>query len=488
MDLWKKAEIMSNLTGSDLESTYLGLQRDSINMNAPAPEWTPITPGHIDVKDILESARRAGVSDSSTYAELSKQTGSTFESLLIESQQIEMKPLHIDLPPSPLHRFHRETFTDLPHGGLALPVNVGAREIPGTSFVASQEAIQCDHNTGAEQLRIVLDFATSGNREERRRRREALEKLGEMGCSRELASIVRELMTSGDSDAREARRTALRMIGPSASEDLFALIMDYATSGDSDARETRRAALEKLGELGCRQELLGVVEKLVTAGDSDARETRRRAFEMLGSESAASLTRLVLDYATSGDSDARETRRAAIEKLGELGFRQELMGIVEMLVTARDSDARETRRRALEMLGVESAASLARLVLDYATSGDGDARETRRVALAKLGQFGCTEELIGIVNQFISSGDSDARETRRNALEMLGVDAARQLTELILNNATCSDKDVRETRRAALAALGKYGRSTELIQIAKALATSRDSDAREVLEMALSMA
>jgi len=71
------------------------------------------------------------------------------------------------------------------------------------------------------------------------------------------------------------------MLGPDAAEDLGRLVLKHATSGDCDARETRRTALAKLGEFGCRSELLRIADRFSSSGDSDAREVRRMALELL---------------------------------------------------------------------------------------------------------------------------------------------------------------------------------------------------------------
>jgi ribosomal protein L17 len=311
-----------------------------LNRVSSGPLWADKS--RISEKAFGKFARSQGISDWDAAGLVSDMTGMGLEAAHHKLNAVDLDQLR---PSSgkglPLPMFRRGASSEsatIPLGGLV------------SRFPPGQDREQSQDDRGPVLLRDVLENGTSGDSDRRRLRRDALQRLGDLGCTRELVRVVERFVTSGDSDARETRRTALRMLGPAAAEDLCRLVMNHATSGDCDARETRRAALSKMGDFGCTRELVRVVERLVTSGDSDARETRRSAMEMLGSDSASELANLVLRYATSGDCDARETRRSALRKLGAFGCLDELVHIADRLSTSGDSDAREVRRMALEML------------------------------------------------------------------------------------------------------------------------------------------
>lgn len=335
---WQMAEMISRETGMDVENAYHKIAMsnlrpvnniDDLSGRSAKPPAIPVprlSEEPVGVKEFVDTANRVfGVERSSAISAYSRETGRDLEGVFHEANSIVTKP-----------------FTVLANGS-SFSADVDPPSFrPERRFDSRGRSID-----GAEWFGTVMKYAWSGNSDERRSRRDALNALGRGGCASELYNIVVQLITSGDSDARETRRAALDMLGRDAVVELERIVLDYATSGDSDARETRRKALEKLGEYGYTEGLTRIVEQLITSGDSDARETRRAALGFLRSDAADWLYRTVLSYATSGDSDAQETRRKALQKLGEFGCVSELRRIAEELADSDDSDAQETRRFAL---------------------------------------------------------------------------------------------------------------------------------------------
>jgi hypothetical protein len=361
MSDWQMAQMLSNATGLDLENTcsnILGARirannrtirnADDLNAALNKSPFQPLSksclPG-VSAKDFVDMAtKNFGMTSSEATAVFARETGRDLESVAHEVSCPDLKPFNGVFSAPSMTSLGRPSEAFAGHPTRANESPVGTFLPPQTNCGARRHDVD-----GTYLMRTVMENATSGDSTLRRARRDALQQLGEGGCSRELVKIVEQLVTSGDGDARDTRRKALEMVGPDAADGLFRIVMDYITSGDGDARETRRTALRKLGEYGCTEKLLYIIRNYVTSGDGDARESRRAALDMLRANATDDLSRIVMDYATSGDSDARETRRKAIEKLGQFRSYSALRHIADRLAGSGDSDAIETRRLALEL-------------------------------------------------------------------------------------------------------------------------------------------
>lgn len=106
--------------------------------------------------------------------------------------------------------------------------------------------IKVDDSCG-QHLKIIKDFAGSGNSDERKTANKSVRKLGDKGCNKALKSVA----------------------------------IEYAGSGNSDERKTAEIAVEELAKNKANKRLREIVQKLGGSGNSDERELADKALELI---------------------------------------------------------------------------------------------------------------------------------------------------------------------------------------------------------------
>ncbi len=141
---------------------------------------------------------------------MSNATGLDLENVYHEVKRVELKPLKGTFS-TPI----TTPWVPLPEGIGELPLHMRT-PLSGGLVVTSAVSLLRDQNQHCDDssnlLRTVLKYATSGNNDLRRIRRDALRQLGDCECTSELCQIISKYATSGDCDARETRRAALGIL------------------------------------------------------------------------------------------------------------------------------------------------------------------------------------------------------------------------------------------------------------------------------------
>jgi HEAT repeat protein len=261
-------------------------------------------------------------------------------------------------------------------------------------YFVRQEAAVALGRMGAPALELLLEMAASSTPATREA---AIEALGSAGTSRALDRVIEAL---GDQN-QNVRQAAVRALGGSSSERAVPHLIAVLRDESSTLRAQARASLARLGQVA--------VQALIGALKDPKPSVRQLAAEALGEIGSRDAVVPLIELITTDQSGARAE---AVEALGKIGDTSAIPPILSVL---RAGSVAVRKKAVAALAKLRDARAFDALIAALTDQNE----EVRQAAASGLGELGDDRSIAHLERLADKDASSDVRAAAAHALERI---------------------------------------------------------------------